>query len=73
MTIRLTAAQARDLGLDLEAAPAKKPRTTRRTVKGAPYYTICTNCGFESRTQAAEDRHLADNPTHRRYEIARGL
>jgi hypothetical protein len=69
MAVHLTAAQARALGVDAKA----KARTTRRTARGAPYFTVCKACGFESRTQAAEDRHLAANPGHCRYELVLGL
>jgi hypothetical protein len=61
--VRLTAAQARRLGVD---APAKT-RTTRKAARG-PYHTRCVPCGAEFTTVAAEDRHLAANP-HYRYEI----
>jgi hypothetical protein len=71
MTAHITAAQARAAGIDVPAA--KKKRSTRRTVKGAPYHTVCKACGFESRTQAAEDRHLDENPGHCRYELVLGL
>lgn len=70
MSVRLTAAEARALGIT--GAPAARRKTTRRTVKGAPYFTICKACGFESRTQAAEDRHVNDTK-HARYELVLGL
>lgn len=68
MTVRLTAAQARAAGLDVKA----KTRATRRTVKGQPYLTVCSTCGFESRTIAAEDRHLAETK-HARFGLVLGL
>lgn len=79
MTVRLTAAQAKALGVFDQGDPdtfpdlGKPKRTTRRTVRGDPYFTRCRACGFESRTLAAEDRHLAANPEHRRYELVLGL
>ena len=69
MTARITAAEARKLGIDVPAA--KKTRTTRRTVKGAPYFTICKACGMEFRTVASEDRHLNET-RHARYELVLG-
>jgi hypothetical protein len=61
----LTEAEARALGLDVKAA---RVRTTRRTVKGAPYRTRCCTCDEVFDTEAAENRHVAGT-THRRYEI----
>lgn len=69
MAVQLTAAQARAAGIDVTT---KTRTTTRRTVKGQPYLTVCSTCGFESRTQAAEDRHILDT-RHCRYELVLGL
>jgi hypothetical protein len=76
--VRLTAAQAKKLGV-FDQGPADtfpdikppKKRTTRRTVKGAPYFTICKACGMEFRTVASEDRHLNET-RHARYELVLG-
>lgn len=67
MTVRLTAAQARALGVE-----AKGKVRRRTTVKGEPYHTICTTCRTEFHTQAAEDRHLVDT-RHARFELVLGL
>jgi len=71
MTVQMTAAQARKLGIDLTGAKAAKVKTTRRTVKGAPYLTICKTCGMEFRTVASEDRHVKEFK-HARYEVVLG-
>jgi hypothetical protein len=63
--ISLTPAEARKLGI-------KVPGTARSTRKTAPARecsdTRCVECGEIFTTMAAEDRHFAANPTHRRYE-----
>ena len=64
MTVTLTAAQARQLGLDV---PTTSKRTTRKTAPG-PYHTRCHNCGELFTTRAGEDRHL-DATHHPRYEV----
>lgn len=69
MTARITAAEARALGIDTKASG--KVRTTRRTVKGAPYHTVCCICSAEFYTQAAEDRHLKET-SHARYRLVLG-
>jgi hypothetical protein len=63
MTVHVTDAQARQLGV---AAPAK-PKRTRKAAR-APYHSRCTRCGAEFRTQAAEERHVHDTH-HARYEL----
>ena len=54
MTARLTAAEARALGITV---PGTKTRTTRKTGAG-PYRTRC-KCGEEFTTAASEDRHVS--------------
>jgi hypothetical protein len=61
---RITAAEARRLGID---TPAARKRTTRRTAP-ARYHTRCTRCGATFRTEAAEERHLISHH-HARYEL----
>ena len=63
MTARLSAAEAKALGL---TKPVAKPRTTRKTGRG-PYRTRCVACGVEFTTVASESRHLA--PGHNRFEL----
>ena len=63
MTVRLTPAEARRLGID---PTPTRTRTTRREAAG-PYHTRCTTCGDEFTTIAAEDRHLTAG--HHRYEL----
>ena len=60
---RLTTAEARALGIDVEA---KRTRTTRRTAR-APYHTRCMSCGAVFTTQASEDRHVSAG--HARFEL----
>lgn len=62
MTIKLTPAQAKTMGVDVKT----KTRTTRTTARGA-HHTICTACLMEFHTVAAEDRHVA--PGHNRFEL----
>ena len=62
MTVKLTAAQARALGLD-----AGKQRTTKRVVKGGGYHTRCEACGDEFTTAASEDRHVQAG--HARFSL----
>lgn len=61
MTVHLTAAEARQLGVDIPA----KGRTTRKTARG-PYHTRCMSCGAVFTTQASEDRHVSAG--HNRFE-----
>lgn len=61
----MTAKQAAALGI---IPKTKKARTTRRTVKGAPYYTVCVACGEEFHHIAHEDRHV-NTTTHRNYRL----
>jgi hypothetical protein len=64
VTARITAAQAKALGIDV---PTKKKRTTRKTGVG-PYHTRCRTCGEEFTTMASEDRHVHDFH-HVRYDL----
>ena len=64
MTVRITPAQARALGVD---TPNSRRRSTRRTASG-PYRTRCTTCGDVFVSEAAETRHL-DDTGHGRYEL----
>ncbi|HEY6416864.1 MAG TPA: hypothetical protein VIX41_11515 [Acidimicrobiales bacterium] len=68
MTARLTAAEARQLGLIVKDTARKK---VRREAKGA-YHTRCTHCEATFDTVTGEDRHLAFNPTHTRFELVLG-
>lgn len=65
MVARITAAEARKLGIDTKLG---RTRTTSRTAKGVKYHTRCTKCGEEFTTQAAEDRHV-DEFKHARYQL----
>lgn len=65
MSARLTAAEARALGLP---APRPAPRTTRKEVTGQPYHSRCVACDEEFDTVAAEDRHLTATH-HARYDV----
>jgi hypothetical protein len=56
VTVQMTAAQARKLGIDVAAPRAK--RTTRKEVTGTPYRTRCHRCGEEFTVIAVEDRHI---------------
>lgn len=62
---RLTASEARALGLDV---PAATTRTTRRVAR-APYHTRCMACGAVFTTQASEDRHVDAVGGHTRFEL----
>ena len=64
MTARLTAAEAKALGL---TKPATRPRSTRKTGRG-PYHTRCRTCLEEFTTAASEDRHVHDTH-HVRYDL----
>ena len=61
---RLTAAEARRLGID----PGPARRSTRKVARGAPYHTRCKTCGEEFTTEASEERHLVAEH-HARYEL----
>jgi hypothetical protein len=65
VTARLTAAEARAIGIT--ASASTRGRTTRRVARG-PYRTTCTRCGATFHTQAAEDRHLTAT-RHTRYQL----
>ena len=62
---RLTAAEARRLGLD--PGPARTGRTTRKVARG-PYHTRCRTCGEQFTTEASEERHMVA-AHHARYEL----
>lgn len=67
----MTVAEARAAGLLDQVASARPVKVrSRRTAKG-PYFTVCTTCGDEFHTQAAEDHHLEET-RHYRYEIIAG-
>jgi len=68
MATRLSQAEAKALGLDVKY----KPKKTRREARGA-YHTRCTHCDATFDTVTAEDKHLAFNPTHTRYELVLGV
>jgi len=63
----LSAKEARQLGLNLTGAPEAAEARPRR--RATAYATVCTACGETFTAQAAEDRHLAANPGHGRYEL----
>lgn len=65
MVARITAAEARKLGIDPKVG---RTRTTSRTAKGVKYHTRCIQCSEEFTVQAAEDRHV-DETRHTRYEL----
>jgi len=64
---RLTAKEAKRLGLDLSSAGeihhTKKDRKPRE-----PYHTRCVKCGEDFTTEAAEARHM-NTTEHRRFEL----
>lgn len=62
MAARITAAQARKLGIDPSIG---KKRRVRRTARG-PYLTKCKACGEVFTSRADEDRHL-DETRHTNY------
>jgi hypothetical protein len=70
VTVRLSPAEAKKLGI---TAPAARKKTTS---KAAPVRECCdmecVTCGEIFTRQADEDRHLAANPTHRRYACILG-
>jgi rRNA maturation endonuclease Nob1 len=61
--VKVTAAQARRMGVDLPTPPSTK------TVARAPYHTRCMGCGAVFTTQAAEDRHVDSVGGHNRFEL----
>jgi hypothetical protein len=65
MVARITAAEAKRLGIETKVG---RTRTTSRTAKGVKYHTICVECGEEFTVQAAEDRHV-DDTRHARYAL----
>ena len=77
MALRLTHEEALALGKALvgrrrldpyTAASRLQPEGARSTTraKPTPYHSLCTACGQQFVTQAAEDRHVA--PGHARFE-----
>jgi hypothetical protein len=64
VTINLTAAQARALGLDV---PAVRQRLTRKALARAGAVSTCVTCGEQFTTAAAETRHVAAT-LHARYD-----
>lgn len=64
MTARITAAEARAMGLDV-SKPARV-RTTRKEAKG-PYHTRCCACGEEFTARTTETKHV-EEVRHYRYE-----
>jgi hypothetical protein len=65
VSVPLTPAQARAMGIDVPAA--RKQRSTRKAVPtDGQYHTRC-RCGEEFRTMASEDRHVALG--HNRFTI----
>lgn len=62
MVTRITAAQARALGVDPKLG---SKRRVRRTAKG-PYHTRCKVCQEDFHRQVDEDRHLAETG-HKNY------
>ena len=64
MAARITAAEAKRLGIDVPQAKARK----RSVAKGEPYLTECHVCHERFDTQVAEDQHL-DATRHHRYEL----
>jgi len=62
VTVRVTPAEARRLGVDVPAARS-------RTVARAPYHTRCMTCGAVFTTQASEDRHVDLVGGHVRFEL----
>lgn len=73
MTVNLTAAQARALGIDTDADRAAHVAATqpRRTPKTSPRtradVSTCHTCAERFDTAAAETRHVADTH-HARYD-----
>ena len=63
---RLTAAEARRLGID---TPGPACRTTRKEVSG-DYWSRCVTCGAEFTTIASEDRH--NTLIHARFDTMSG-
>jgi len=65
MTVNLTPAQAKAMGLDVPVKVSKRNRKAAPT-RGT-YHTRCKTCGEEFRTMASEDRHVHDTH-HPRFE-----
>lgn len=67
MTVRLTEAEARRLGI---TTAARRKKTTGKAVPAADCApTRCVTCDAVFDRPVDEDRHFADRPTHRRYEM----
>lgn len=72
VTAHLSVAQARALGIDIDAdraahVAATRPRRTRRALARDGARSTCHSCGATFTTDAAETRHVADTG-HHRYE-----
>jgi hypothetical protein len=68
VSVNLTPAQAKKLGIDLSKGvpvPANKRRSYSHDGK---YHTRCIDCGEEFSTAASEDRHVTESH-HARYEL----
>lgn len=68
---RMTAAQLRRLGVELDAAshvPAPPPPAPRRRRPAEPYASTCHECGERFTSQAAEGRHTT-RFGHHRYQL----
>lgn len=62
MVARLSAAEAKKLGIDTKVGAKRR---VRRSAKG-PYHTVCKCCGEHFHQRAAEDEHL-DRTRHPNY------
>lgn len=65
MVARITNADAKRLGIVLPDSATVRKRSPREP--GLP--TRCCTCNDEFPGPAAQDRHFAENPEHRRYEV----
>lgn len=65
MSVRLTAAQAKALGIPTKG---RTPRTTRKEDTTSQYRTRCMECSEVFTTIASEDRHLLAT-RHGRFEV----
>lgn len=71
MTVHLTEAQAKKLGIDVKGAGRPTKKRLRNTVAAADCAaTRCVQCDARFERPVDEDRHFAANPSHRRYEMA---
>ena len=67
MTARLTAKEAKRLGLDLSSG-GEIHHTKKDRQPTVPYHTRCRKCGVEFTTMASETRHMNDEG-HRAFEL----